>query len=118
MEWLTEVQLPGVTLDSSSSSTTVILIVTLGGVVVALIGLASTWVNSRPRVTGQPAAPVDPELPIKVAVLADHDQQNTRTLAQLDRHVDGIGDQVDKHEWRLDDLQGRVDELFRRQGLR
>lgn len=113
--WLTAAEdLPvGPVTDGTSQSIITALIAVLGTVLVALVTVGLPLLFKRDRTDVTPPAP-DSALGEKVAVLVDHDETDRRTLAQLDRHVDGIGDRVDRHEWRLDDLTARVDELYRR----
>ena len=115
--WLTAAQdvPPGPVSDGTSQSIVTALIAVLGTVLVALVTVGLPLLFKRDRTDAAPPTP-DAQLGEKVAVLIDHDEVGRRTLDQLDRHVDGIGDRVDRHEWRLDDLTARVEELYRKRG--
>lgn len=99
----------------SDHSITVALIAALGTVVVALIGLGAAALSRSARTSESPPIP-DAHLGERVAVLADRDETDRRTLAHLDRHIDGIGDQVDKLRWEMDDLQAWREQHNRRHG--
>lgn len=99
--------------STSDQSVTVALIATLGTVVVALIGLAAQWVSRSVRTGDSPPSP-DPKLGERVAVTEHRLADGTRTLDVLDRHVDGLGDDLERVKWQLDDLTGRFEEHLRR----
>lgn len=103
--------------DGSSQSITTALIAVLGTVLVALVTVGLPLLFKRDRTDAAPPVP-DPQLGAKIAVLTDHDEADRRTLDQLDRHVDGIGDRVDRHEWRLDDHAAALDHIRRHLGMR
>lgn len=100
MGWALGTDLPAAPPDYS---VTVAVISALGVVLVALIGLAGTWAARSSR-TPEPAA--DPKMNERVVVTETLVQEDRRTLAQLDRHVDGIGDMVDRLRWEMDDMKG------------
>ena len=99
----------------SDQSITVALVVTLGTVLVALIGLGAQWLSRAARTSESPPA-ADPRLGERVAVAETHVNEDRRTLAQLDRHVDGIGGEVDRLRWEMDDMRAWRDEHRRGHG--
>lgn len=111
MGWGLAAELPP---PESDSSVTVALIGALGLVVVALIGLASTWLSRSARTTESPPAGADPKLGERQAVTETQVTDTRRTLSVLDRHVDKIGDAVDRQRWDHDDLRARFEEHMRR----
>jgi hypothetical protein len=110
--WAVAAELPE---PSSDASITVALIAALGTVVVALIGLAAQWLSRSARTTESPPA-ADAKLSERVAVVDARSRDDRRTLVQLDRHVDGIGDEVDRLRWDVDDLKAWREEHRRRHG--
>lgn len=110
--WLTAAD-TGVPVDptggGSAQSITTALILTLGTVLVALITVGLPLLLKRGRTSESPPVP-DARLGERVAVLVDHDITARRTLDQLDRHVDGIGDRVDQ-------MRRDVDQILRHLGL-
>lgn len=116
--WLTAAQdLPVEPATDSSQSVIVALIATLGTVLVALITVGLPLLFRRARTSESPPVP-DPVLGERVAVTAARQDDDRRTLAQLDRHVDGIGDQVDEQRRDLVELRRDVDDIFRHLGWR
>lgn len=108
--WLTAApDLPAAPSDGSTASITTALILTLGTVLVALITVGLPLLFKRGRTSESPPLP-DARLGERVAVLVDHDITDRRTLAQLDRHVDGIGGEVE-------DLRRDVEQIRRHIGL-
>lgn len=99
--------LPAAPSSSTSESTTVALIATLGTVIVALVTVGLPLLLKRGRTSESPPA-ADPQLTAKVAVLADRDETDRRTLAALDLHVDGIGDRQDRLIWQVEQLAEQV----------
>lgn len=97
--------LPAAPNSTDSQSVIVTLIFALGPVLVALIG---GWATVRSaRTSASPPIP-DPLLGERVTQVDErlahvevHDRDDRRTLAQLDRHVDGISDRVVDHGERL-----------------
>lgn len=111
MGWgLAAADLPATTSDSSI---TVALIATLGTVMVALLGLVAQWLSRTAKTTESTPDPKLGERQARTETLVD---ESRRTLAQLDRHVDGIGDQVDRLRWEMDDMKAWRDEHQRRHG--
>lgn len=92
--------------EGTDTSIIVALIAALGTVLVALIGLTAQWLSSRRTMTSPPH---DPKLGERVAVTETIAREDRRTLSQLDRHVDGIGDRLDKLRWDFDDLKARYE---------
>lgn len=90
--------------DGSDTSVTVALIALLGTVLVALIGLGTAWISRAGRTAVGPP-PTDPKLGERIAVIDTIAQEDRRTLAELDRHVDGIGTIVERLRWDIDDLK-------------
>jgi len=104
--WLAEA--PIAPSGGDSEAVTVALIAALGTVLVALI----SWAGSRGARTS-PSPPVpDPQLGDRLKVVEIHDEDDRRTLAQLDKHVDGIGDRVERIRWDLDHVMKRLDRLI------
>lgn len=97
MGWRLAADLP-VPPEASDHSITVALIAALSAVVVALIGLVASRRSSNQ--TSQPSL-VDSKLPERVAVTESQVTESKRTLAMLDRHVDGQGDEIDQLRWRV-----------------
>lgn len=109
--WLTAAQdLPVDPSSDASQSVITALIAVLGTVLVTLITVGLPLMFRRARTSESPPTP-DPALGERVAVTAARQDDDRRTLAQLDRHVDGIGDQVDE-------LRHDVDDILRHLGLR
>ena len=110
MGWALAAELPEA---SSDTSITVALIAALGTVLVALIGLIAQWLTRAARTTESPPA-ADPRLGERVAVAETHVYESRRTLDMLDRHVDGIDNQMDRLRWEMDDMIAWRDEHRRR----
>lgn len=101
-------QLPASPVDGGDAqSLTVALIVTLGSVIVALIG----WAATRSSRTSSSPPVADPTLGERFAVTEHITNEDRRTLTQLDRLVDGIGDLLDRVTWRLDAVEARLDTI-------
>lgn len=96
-----------------SQSVTVTLIATLGTVAIALLALVGQWLARNANTSASPPD-ADPKFGERAAVLEVRVQDSTRTLDVLDRHVDSLGDAVERLTWRVDDLTGRMDEHNRR----
>lgn len=99
LTWAAEAPAP----EPADHSLTTALIYALGTVLVALITIGLPLLFRQAK-NAEPA-PVDPRLGETVAVLASREVDDRKTLAQLDRHVDGIGDQVDRLRWEVDNLK-------------
>lgn len=113
--WLIAVEAPAPVTggDGGSQSLTVALIGTLGTVVVALLTLVGNWLANKARTSNSPPDP-DARIGERIAVAEVRVQDSSRTLDVLDRHVDNLGDLVDRLTWRLDDLTARVEDHNRR----